>query len=93
MKLHESTKIKITENETGKNVPHLEINEVVLATCNIVNNDYQQDSRVLHAFFPNKLFDQLIDVSPKNLYFQKSLIQNFHIWKYSLLIKILNHWA
>ena len=44
-----STKSKITKNENGENVPHLEITEVVLIHCNIVNNDYQQDSRVLHT--------------------------------------------
>ena len=47
MKLLESTVNKITKNKGGENVPHLEINEVVLVHCNIVNNDYQQDSRIL----------------------------------------------
>ena len=41
MKLLESTKNKITKNKNGKNVPHLEITEVALVRCNIVNNDYQ----------------------------------------------------
>ena len=48
-----STKSQITEDNC-ENVPHLEINEVVLIHCNIVNNDYQQDSRVLYALVPNK---------------------------------------
>ena len=47
MKLLASTKSKITNDKNGKNVPHLEITEVVLAHCNIVNNDYQQGPRVL----------------------------------------------
>ena len=47
MKLLGSTKNKITKDENGENVPHLEITGVVLVHCNIVNNDYQQDSRVL----------------------------------------------
>ena len=47
MKLLGSTKIKITKNENGENVPHLEITEAVLVHCNIVNNDYQQGLRVL----------------------------------------------
>ena len=47
MKLLGSTKNKITKDKNGENVPHLEITEVVLVHCNIVNNDYQQDSRVL----------------------------------------------
>ena len=69
-----------------------EINEVVLSHCNIVNNDYQHDSKVLYKFVPNKSFSQLQDTSPKNLYFQKFLTQNFHIFKYGLLIKILNQY-
>ena len=47
MKLFGSTDNKITKDKTGENVPHLEIKEVVLVHCNIVNNDYQQDSRVM----------------------------------------------
>ena len=47
MKLFGSTKSKITKDKNGENVPHLEITEVVLLHCNIVNNDYEQDSRVL----------------------------------------------
>ena len=46
-------------------MPHLEITEVVLMHCNVVNNDYQEDSRVLYTFVPNKSFDQLLDISPK----------------------------
>ena len=47
MKLLGGTKSKITKDENGENVPHLEITEIVLIHCNIVNNDYQQDSRFL----------------------------------------------
>ena len=39
--------------------------------CNIVDNDYQQDSRVLHTFVPNKSFGQWLDISPKNFIFLK----------------------
>ena len=63
MKLLGSTKSKITKDEIGENVPHLEIVEVVLMHCNIVNNNYQQDSRVLYTFVPNKSFGQLLDIS------------------------------
>ena len=56
MKLLGSTENKITKDKNGENVPHLEIMEVLLAHCDIVNNDYQQDSRVLHTFVPNKPF-------------------------------------
>ena len=47
---------KITKDENGETVPRLEITEVVLIHCNIVNNDYQQDSRVLYTFAPDKSF-------------------------------------
>ena len=43
------TKSKKTEYESSENVPHLEITEVVLVHCNIVQNDYQHDSRVLYT--------------------------------------------
>ena len=56
MKLLGSTKNKITKDENGENVPYLEITEVVLVHCNIVNNDYQQDSSILYRFVLNKSF-------------------------------------
>ena len=65
MKILESTKNKITKNVNRENVPNLEIAEVVLVYCNIVNNNYQQNSRVLYKFVPNKSFGQLLNISPK----------------------------
>ena len=56
MKSLGSTENKITKDKNGENVPHLEITEVVLVHYDIVNNDQQQDSRVLHTFVPNKPF-------------------------------------
>ena len=53
MKLPGSTKSKITKVEYGENVPHLEITEVVLIHCNIVNYDYQHDLKVSYTFVPN----------------------------------------
>ena len=67
MKLLGSTKIKITKDKNSENVPHLEITEVVLVHCNMVNNDYQQDSRVLYTFIPNKPFGSLLGISPTNI--------------------------
>ena len=58
-----------------KLVPHLKITEVVLVHCNIINNNYQQDSKVLYTFFPNKLFGQLLDISPKSLNSEFSYIE------------------
>ena len=68
---------KITKDENGETVPRLEITEVVLIHCNIVNNDYQQDSRVLYTFVPNKSFGQLLDISPKNFIFLKTFNSEF----------------
>ena len=68
MELLGSTKSKITKDGNGENVPRLEITELVLMHCSIVNNDYQQDSRVLYTFARNNSFGQLLDISPKNLY-------------------------
>ena len=72
MKLLGSTENKITKDKNGENVPHLEITEVVLVHCDIVNNDYQQDSRVLYTFVPNKPFGSLLEISPKNHIFLKT---------------------
>ena len=72
MKLLGSTKSKITKDKNGENVPHLEITEVVLVHCDIVNNDYQQDSKVLYTFLPNKRFVSLLEISPTNHIFLKT---------------------
>ena len=58
MKLLGSTKIKEAKDENGEDVPYLEITEAILVHCNIANNDYQQDSRVLYTIVPNKPFGQ-----------------------------------
>ena len=67
-----STKNKITKDKSCENVPYLEVTEVVLVHCYIVNNDYQQDSRVLYTFAPNKPFDSLLEISPTNHIFLKT---------------------
>ena len=53
-------------------MPHLEITEVVLVHCNIINNDYQQNSRVWYTFVPNKPFGGLLEMSPTNHIFLKT---------------------
>ena len=60
-------------------MPHLEFTKVLLIHFNIANNNYQQNSRVLHTFVLNKSFGQLLDISPKDFIFSKYLTQNFHI--------------
>ena len=72
MKLFGSTENKITKDKNGENVPHIEIIEVVLVYCNIVNNDYQQVSRVLYMLVPNKPFGSLLEISPTNYIFLKT---------------------
>ena len=64
--------LKITRDKNGENVLHLEITEVVLVHCDIVNNDYQQDSRVLYMFVPNKPFGTLLEISPTGHIFWKT---------------------
>ena len=92
MKLLGSTENKISKDKNGENVPHLEITEVVLVHCNIVNNDYEQDSRVLYTFLPNNPFGSLLEISlKKKKIFKKHLIQNMMKLKYGSQIKIVNH--
>ena len=66
MKLLGSTENKIVKDKNGEYVLHFEVTEVVLGHCNIVNNDYRQDSRVLYSFVPNKPFGSLLEISPTN---------------------------
>ena len=83
MKLLGSNKSKITKDKNGENVPHLEITEVILVHCNVVNNDYQQDSRILYTFVPNKPFGSLIEISPPNHMFLKTFnseFQEIKVW-------------
>ena len=65
MKLLGSTEDKTTKDKNGENLSHLEITEVVLVHCNIVYNDYQQDSRVLYTFIPNEPFSRLLEIVPR----------------------------
>ena len=68
----EAVKNKITKDKNRENVPHLEISEVELVHCNFVNNDYQQDSRFLYTFVPNKLLGSLLETSLINHIFLKT---------------------
>ena len=58
-------------------MPHLQITEVVLVDCNLVNNDYQQDSRILYTFVPEKPFGSLLEISPKNHIFLETFNSEF----------------
>ena len=82
MKLLASAENKINKDKNGENVPHLRV-EVVLVHCNLVNNDYQQNSRILYTFVPNKTFGSLLEISPPNHVFLKifnSEFQEIKIW-------------
>ena len=72
MKLLGRTENTINKVKNGDNVPHLEITEVMLVHCNIVNKDCQWDLRVLYTFVPNKPFAQLLEISPTNFIFLKT---------------------
>ena len=83
MKLLRSTENKITKGKNGENVPHVEIREVVLVHCNIVNNNYEQDSSVLYTFVPNKPCGRLLEISPANHTFLKTFnseFQTIEVW-------------
>ena len=77
MTLLGSNKNKTNKDKNDENVSYLEITEVVLMHCNIVNNDYQQDSRVLFTFVPNKAFGQLLNISPKDFIFLETFVSDF----------------
>ena len=72
MKLLGSTKSKTTKDGNSENMTRFEITKVVLFHCNIFNNDYQHDSQILHTFVPNKLFSQLLYISPIYYIFKKN---------------------
>ena len=83
MKLLGSTENKINKDKNGQHVPHLQITQVVLVHCNIVNNGYQQDSRVFYTFVPNKPFGSLLEISKANHIFLKifnSEYPNIKVW-------------
>ena len=67
MKLLGSTKKDADQGKDGEDVPKLESVEVVLVHCNLLNNNYQQASKVLCTFVPNKQFGQLINIAPNSL--------------------------
>ena len=72
MKLFGSTKKLIDKTKNGENVPSLEVVEVVLVQCNLVDNQYQQKSEILYTFIPNKSYAYLLNVELSNLVFLKT---------------------
>ena len=77
MKLLGSTEEHVDKDKDGEDVPKLESVEAVLLHCNLVNNSYQQASKVLSTFVPNKQFRQLITISPHSLTMLKTAMREF----------------
>ena len=70
----------INKDKNSENVPLLQITEVALVHCNLVNNDYQQNLRILYTFAPNNLFGQLLEISSTNWMFSKTFNSVFTYW-------------
>ena len=90
MKLLGSTKKYVDQDKDGEHVPKLDSFEVVLVHCNLVNNNYQQTSKVLSTFVLNKQFGQLINFAPHSLTMLGTTSTNFHLLKCGLMIKIVS---
>ena len=71
MKLFGTTKNDI-KTKNGENVPNLEVVQVILLQCILVDNQYQQKSDVLYTFMPHKSYAYLLNVEPRNLVFLKT---------------------
>ena len=84
-----STENKITKDKNGKNASHLEIAEVILVNCDIVNIDYQQD--VHCTFVPNKPFGTLLEISPTSHIFLKTFKSEFQAIRVGLADQ--NSWS
>ena len=91
MKLLRSRNKDVDQDKDGEDVPKLESVKVVLVHCNLVTNNYQQESKALFTFVPNKQFGQLINISPHSLkMLNPTNTENFHLLTCGLLIKIVN---
>ena len=90
MKLFGSTKKLIDKTKNRENVPSLEVVEVVLVQCNLVDNQYQQKSEVLYTFLPNKSYSYLLNFEPSNLMFLKTYTE-FDEIIITLRIKTVDH--
>ena len=91
MQLLGSSKRDIDKHKDGELLPRLETVEVALVHCNVLNNDYQQASKVLFTFVPNKQFGQLISITPHSLAMLKTTNAEFSSLKYGSQIKIIDH--
>ena len=90
MRLLGSSADTIDGDKNSDLVPKLESADLVLVHCNLVNNSYQQESKVLFTFVPNKKYGQLITVSPNSLIMLKTINAEFYLFKFGLRIKIID---
>ena len=77
------SRLPIYQDKDGEDVPKLVSIEVLLVHCNLVNNSYQQASKVLLSFVPNEQFGQLITISPHSLSMLKTTnkeFQSIQVW-------------
>ena len=91
MELLGSTENKVNKDKNDENVPRLENTEVVFGSFNIDISNYQQYSRVLYTFVPNKPFGSLLEFSSPNHIFLKTFNSEFQTIDVLLKIKIVNH--
>ena len=77
MKLFRSTKKLIEKTKTGENMPSLEVVEVVLVQCNLVDHLYKQKSEVLYTFMQNRSYAYLLNVEPSISVFLKTYNTEF----------------
>ena len=87
MELLGSSSNTIDKDKDGELVPKLEVVEVVLVYCNLVNNSYQKASKALFTFVPNKQFGQLITITPRSPTMLKTTNTEFSFIKISFTDK------
>ena len=90
MKLLGNTRKDVDQDKDGEDVPRLESVEVVLLHCNLVNSNYQQTSKVLFTFVPNKQFRQLKNIAPHSLTMLGATNTEFSFIEVWFMIKIVN---
>ena len=69
----------VAQKSNREKVPSIEVAEVVLVQCNLVDNQYQQKSEVLYTFAPNKSYAYLLNVELSYLVFQKTFNTEFDV--------------
>ena len=91
MKSFGNTKKDVYKDKDGEDVPKLESVEVVLVYCNLVNNSYQQASKLLFTFVLNKPFGQLITISSHLLTMLKTVSTEFQSIRLWFIDKVMHH--